>query len=105
MSRSTSPVAKPEDFPDQLQFGRTRLNLQYRFEPGAEADGVTVTIPAAALGQLSPDRLDWLVPGLVVDKLEALARSLPKGCARSSAPRPTPPSKRQASCGKAKVRS
>ena len=82
------PVAKAEEFPDQLQFGRTRLNLQYRFEPGTETDGVTVTIPAAALGQISPDRLDWLVPGLIVDKLEALARSLPKSLRTKLGPAP-----------------
>ncbi len=82
------PVAKPEDFPDQLQFGRARLNLQYRFEPGTATDGVTVTIPAAALGQLSADRLDWLVPGLIVDKLEALARCLPKSLRTKLGPAP-----------------
>jgi ATP-dependent helicase HrpA len=83
-----APVAPPEQFPDQLEIGRTRLNLQYRFEPGAAEDGVTVTVPVAGLGQLAPDRLDWLVPGLVQEKIEALIRSLPKSVRRMLIPAP-----------------
>ncbi|HTN75326.1 MAG TPA: ATP-dependent RNA helicase HrpA [Pirellulaceae bacterium] len=73
-----TPVAAAEHFPDQLEIGRTRLNLEYRFEPGTVEDGVTVTVPVGGLGQLAEDRLDWLVPGLLHEKIEALIRSLPK---------------------------
>lgn len=83
---TTLPSA--EDFPDRLEVGRTRLDLRYRFEPGDEADGVTVTVPLAALGQLSEDRLDWVVPGLMQEKIEALIRSLPKATRRTLVPAP-----------------
>lgn len=82
------PLPSPQDFPDAWEVGRTRLNLKYRFEPGADEDGVTVTVPVAGLGQLSADRLDWLVPGLLHDKIEALIRSLPKSLRRQFVPAP-----------------
>lgn len=84
----TEPAPSPADFPDQLEIGRTRLNLKYRFEPGAAEDGITVTVPVAGLGQLSEDRLDWLVPGLIQQKIEALIRSLPKQLRRTLVPAP-----------------
>ena len=83
-----APAAKTEDYPEQLEFGRTRLKLEYRFEPGDAADGVTVSVPPAALGQLARDRTDWLVPGLVEEKIEALVRSLPKAVRRNLGPAP-----------------
>ncbi len=51
-------------FPDSLQVGATALPLEYRFEPGDAADGVTLVVPLPLINQVSPDRLDWLVPGL-----------------------------------------
>lgn len=66
------------DFPAEIDSGGIRLPLEYQLEPGTEDDGVTVVVPQAALGQLSPDRLSWLVPGLLEEKVAALIRSLPK---------------------------
>ncbi len=83
-----TPSVAMELFPDQLEIGRARLNLAYRFEPGTVEDGVTVTVPVAGLGQLSEDRLDWLVPGHLPDKIEALIRSLPKTLRRQLIPAP-----------------
>ena len=70
-------------YPDDLQIDRLTLPLVYHFEPGAEQDGVTVTVPRAGLAQLSEERLGWLVPGLVADKIESLIRSLPKAVRRN----------------------
>jgi ATP-dependent helicase HrpA len=75
-------------YPDDLQIDRLKLPLVYHFEPGAEQDGVTVTVPRAGLAQLSEERLGWLVPGLVADKIEALIRSLPKATRRNLGPAP-----------------
>ena len=51
-------------------------------------DGVTVTVPREGLAQLSEERLGWLVPGLVADKVQALIRTLPKAVRRNLGPAP-----------------
>jgi ATP-dependent helicase HrpA len=79
---------EPQDFPDKLEIDRLKLPLEYRFEPGAEQDGITVTVPREALPQLTPERTDWLVPGLMEEKVEALIRSLPKQVRRELGPAP-----------------
>jgi ATP-dependent helicase HrpA len=67
-----------EDFPDNLALNGMVLPLEYRLEPGHAADGVTVTVPLAALNQIPIERFEWLVPGLLREKIVALIRSLPK---------------------------
>ena len=80
--------APPHEFPDILDLDRMKLPLVYHFEPGAPQDGVTVTVPREGLAQLSEERLGWLVPGLVPDKIEALIRTLPKSVRRNLGPAP-----------------
>ncbi len=75
-------------FPDALQVGPVSLPLEYRYEPGDQDDGITVTVPRAALKQLTSGRLGWLVPGLLEDKIVALIRSLPKPIRRNFVPAP-----------------
>jgi ATP-dependent helicase HrpA len=65
-------------WPLQLDVGRHVVNVHYQHEPGADADGVTVRVPLLELPDLDCDRLEWLVPGLIAEKIEALIRSLPK---------------------------
>jgi ATP-dependent helicase HrpA len=72
-----------QEFPDVLELDRMKLPLMYHFEPGAPEDGVTVTVPREGLAQLSEERLGWLVPGLVADKVQALIRTLPKTMRRN----------------------
>ncbi|MFO0011361.1 MAG: ATP-dependent RNA helicase HrpA [Planctomycetota bacterium] len=76
------------DFPDRLELGVTQLPLAYRFEPGDDADGVTVRVPHAAVSQLHREKLEWLVPGLLEEKLTALLKSLPKRLRRQLVPIP-----------------
>ncbi|HSP01205.1 MAG TPA: ATP-dependent RNA helicase HrpA [Thioalkalivibrio sp.] len=78
----------PERFPDVLETGGIRLPLSYRFEPGTEDDGVTLTVPLAALNGLDAHVGDWLVPGLLEEKITALIKSLPKGLRRNFVPAP-----------------
>ena len=78
--------ATPSAYPDELQIDRLKMQLAYRFEPGAVRDGVTLTVPQEGLAQLIPERLEWLVPGLVAEKIEALIRSLPKAQRRTLGP-------------------
>jgi len=77
-----------EEYPDLLDLERMKLPLVYRFEPGAPQDGVTVTVPREGLAQLVQERLDWLVPGLVTEKIQALVRTLPKNVRRNLGPAP-----------------
>lgn len=68
----------PVRFPEHLEINGNRLALRYRFEPGHPYDGVTLSVPAPLLQQLPVERLSWLVPGLLVEKMTALIRVLPK---------------------------
>jgi len=65
-------------YPDEMKMGGSRLGCSYRFIPGEEEDGVTVTIPSAVSSLVVPERLDWEVPGLLGEKIAALIRGLPK---------------------------
>lgn len=75
-------------FPDHITLGDMALPLTYHFEPGSEADGVTVHVPLPLLPQLTPGMVDWLVPGLIEDKVVALIKSLPKALRRHFVPAP-----------------
>ncbi len=75
-------------FPDVLEVGNQRLPLEYRFVPGDEADGVTLCVPLPVLNAVSASRCDWLVPGLLADKVAALIRGLPKALRRNFVPAP-----------------
>lgn len=77
-----------EDFPTHIEVNGLRLALEYHFEPGHIDDGVTVKVPVAALNQLDRRRFDWLVPGLLEEKLVALIKSLPKSLRRHFVPAP-----------------
>ena len=65
-------------FPDHLSAGPLVVQLRYRFEPGHEDDGVSALVPLHVLNQLPEESFEWLVPGLLDEKIEALVRSLPK---------------------------
>ncbi|WP_243769677.1 ATP-dependent RNA helicase HrpA [Amycolatopsis acidicola] len=76
------------DYPDTWVQGSLRFPLTYQFEPGADADGVTVHIPLPVLNQVSPDGFDWQVPGLREELVTALIKSLPKQLRRNFVPAP-----------------
>jgi ATP-dependent helicase HrpA len=65
-------------FPKQIRLGGTDCQATYLHEPGDARDGVTVTVPLFVLNQVSEDRCEWLVPGLLKDKIQALLKSLPQ---------------------------
>jgi ATP-dependent helicase HrpA len=67
-----------ENFPPVLQLGPNRFALEYRFEPGAARDGVTMSVPLALLNQVPAARCEWLVPGLLKEKVRAIAKSMPQ---------------------------
>jgi len=75
-------------FPETIEIDGISLNLKYRFEPGHLLDGVTATIPLALLNQLDATRTEWLVPGMLREKLTALIKALPKTLRRVCVPVP-----------------
>lgn len=83
MSRAdlTPPEASAvthELYPDRIETFGTKLALQYAFDPGKEHDGITVPVPLESLHQVDESRLEWLVPGMVAAKVEAVIEALPK---------------------------
>ena len=81
-------VPVEEAFPNAFQAGPTELPLSYHFEPGQANDGVTITVPQAALRQVSDESLGWLVPGLMEEKILHLIRGLPKSLRTNFVPAP-----------------
>ena len=75
-------------FPTTLKAGEFELELTYLFAPGNEADGVTVHIPRQFLPYINPQIFEWLVPGLLPEKLLLLCRRLPKQIRRRLVPLP-----------------
>lgn len=78
----------PADYPDTLEVGRNRYELRYRFAPGEQDDGVSLLVPVAAVAELDADVLDWLVPGLLHEKVGTIIRGLPKALRRRLVPAP-----------------
>lgn len=66
------------DYPDFLTFAGQRFPLSYSYDPGEKHDGVTLTVPEDSLNLLNPHVLDYLVPGYLPQKIEAMLRALPK---------------------------
>ncbi|MBZ0106491.1 MAG: ATP-dependent RNA helicase HrpA [Sulfuricella denitrificans] len=64
-------------FPPSIMIDGHEFSLSYRFEHGHPLDGVTLSLPLAALNQISSARCEWLVPGLLREKITLLIRSLP----------------------------
>ena len=88
LTGDTSDIT-PERFPDAITARAVELPLEYKLAPGESEDGVTVTVPLEALNQLDPEQADWLVPGLLKEKIIALIKGLPKSVRTSFVPAPT----------------
>jgi ATP-dependent helicase HrpA len=73
-------------FPERMEAGGASLRLGYRFEPGHPLDGVTATVPLHLLNQLDPVQFEWLVPGLLREKVAALFKAMPKAYRRHLVP-------------------
>ncbi|MEO5345480.1 MAG: ATP-dependent RNA helicase HrpA [Magnetococcus sp. YQC-9] len=77
-----------ERFPGHLIIDGREYPLEYTFDPGGHNDGVNARIPIALLPLLSPLPFEWLVPGLLPDKIHALLKSLPKAFRKPLVPLP-----------------
>jgi hypothetical protein len=73
----------PADYPDTLTLHGVALPLTYRFDPSADDDGVTVTVPLVLLPQIVAGELDWTIPAWHRDKVAALLGRAPKAVRKS----------------------
>ncbi|RPJ17225.1 MAG: ATP-dependent RNA helicase HrpA [Desulfobacteraceae bacterium] len=65
-------------YPDNLKFGGNPFECLYAFDPGKPEDGVTIRIPSENTRDVSHEATEWLVPGLLKEKITALVKGLPK---------------------------
>lgn len=77
-----------ELFPKVMNVAGVDMALSYHFEPGTPRDGVTLAVPLYALNQVSADRCEWLVPGMLKEKVHLLLKSLPQKLRRHCVPLP-----------------
>ena len=77
-----------DQFPPNWHTNDGKFKLTYRFEPNHPLDGVTLTIPLTVLNRLATPTLEWLVPGMLREKLQLLIKSLPKQVRRVCVPVP-----------------
>ena len=77
-----------EQFPKHWQTADGKFKLSYRFEPHHPLDGVTLTLPLTVLNRISPAALEWLVPGMIREKIQLQIKVLPKQIRRICVPVP-----------------
>ncbi len=85
---NAEPGLRASDFPTHLDAAGHALKLEYRFVPGDAADGVTLHVPLAFVNAVPAARCEWLVPGLLPEKVAELIRGLPKSLRRNFVPAP-----------------
>jgi len=88
LMRRAAPEINATNYPNTLNVAANSLPLQYRFEPSAEDDGITLTVPEPLVPELSAAHLAWLVPGWRLEKITAALRALPKHLRKAVVPVP-----------------
>ncbi|MES4887177.1 ATP-dependent RNA helicase HrpA [Streptomyces sp. NPDC096012] len=86
--RESAEAVTKADYPDTWRQGQLTFRVTYQFEPGADADGVTVHIPLQVLNQVTDEGFDWQIPGLREEVVTELIRTLPKPIRRHYVPAP-----------------
>lgn len=86
--RQHEQAALQEQFPGHLSIAGQTFSLEYHFNPGTGEDGLSVMIPLAALHQCHPHPFEWLVPGMLLEKVAALLKALPKAWRKQLVPVP-----------------
>ena len=77
-----------DQFPAQLKIESISFALSYSFSPGKKDDGITLTVPLSLINQVIASRCEWLVPGIVVEKVTQLIKTLPQKLRRHLVPVP-----------------
>lgn len=78
LMRHSAAGVTTDAFPHHLKIGGVEYTLTYHFEPGSPRDGVTLSLPLAQLNQIPAACMEWLVPGLLKEKLVQLIKTLPQ---------------------------
>ncbi len=91
MSEAEVVMQKPEertmsDYPAHFSLGSLQIPLEYHFDPGSEKDGVTFRLPVSLASSTPPEIFDWLVPGLLHEKVTYLLKALPKSLRKKMVP-------------------
>ncbi|KUN10203.1 ATP-dependent RNA helicase HrpA [Streptomyces yokosukanensis] len=86
--RESAEAVTKADYPDSWRQGQLTFRVTYQFEPGADADGVTVHVPLQVLNQITDEGFDWQIPGLREEVVTELIRTLPKPIRRNYVPAP-----------------
>ncbi|MFI2760824.1 ATP-dependent RNA helicase HrpA [Streptomyces echinatus] len=86
--RESAEAVTKADYPDSWSQRNLKFRVTYQFEPGADADGVTVHVPLQVLNQVTDEGFDWQIPGLREEVVTELIRSLPKPIRRHYVPAP-----------------
>ncbi|WP_119343383.1 ATP-dependent RNA helicase HrpA, partial [Facilibium subflavum] len=75
-------------YPDYFDFGEIKLPLSYHFDPTALDDGITMRVPLILIDQIDQTACQWLVPGMIEDKIIAMMKALPKNIRKACVPVP-----------------
>ncbi|MBW2591064.1 MAG: ATP-dependent RNA helicase HrpA, partial [Deltaproteobacteria bacterium] len=91
MSREDLLIYSPDKnelsvFPDCIDIGNNSFECLYNFNPGKPDDGITVKIPSSIAPMVSPETVDWLVPGFYKEKIAAMIKGLPKAYRKQLVP-------------------
>ncbi len=88
LMRDDATLVSDALFPDSLEMNGSRFPLEYHFDPRKHCDGITLITPVAGLAAINAQRCEWLIPGLLQDKVVALIKSLPKQLRKNFVPAP-----------------
>ena len=77
-----------QDYPDTLEINNHKLTLDYKFDPGMEDDGINIDVPLAMLNQIEPEQFEYLIPGMLEEKVLLLLKGLPKSVRKNLVPVP-----------------
>ena len=88
LMRDDATLVSENEFPDYLEINGARFPLEYHFDPRNHCDGLTLVTPLAGVSAINPQRCEWLIPGLLRDKIIALIKSLPKQLRKNFIPAP-----------------
>ncbi len=88
LMRDEATLVSDALFPDTLAMNGSLFPVAYHFDPGNHCDGVTLITPVAAIHAINPQRCEWLIPGLLQEKIVALIKSLPKQLRKNFVPAP-----------------
>lgn len=88
LMRDDATLVSNDLFPDFLEMNGSRFPIEYHFDPRNHCDGITLVTPVAAVNAINPQRCEWLIPGLLQEKVVAVIKSLPKQLRKNFVPVP-----------------